>query len=290
MREVVERETKVPCVFLQGASGDLGPREGFVGDWEVADRNGRQLGFAALSALEALPRPGTRFVYAGAVVSGAVLGTWKHEPLDDASMRALETWRTQSTSVPLAYRHDLPDRVETERLRARCLEEEEKARQANDEIRMRDNRALAEQMTRQLHRLDVLPPGRTFPLPIALWQLGGSLWVLVPGELYQQFQTTLRQRFPRHAVVVSTLTGDWQPGYVPAAGSYGYGIYQETIAAVAAGSLETLIEEVTRRFVQHVIWETALPSELGFRRKHFPIRAPGIHRAIVDSFQNGWRC
>src|SRR5262249_16831916 len=29
MRDVVERETGAPCVFLQGASGDLGPRQGF---------------------------------------------------------------------------------------------------------------------------------------------------------------------------------------------------------------------------------------------------------------------
>ncbi|HTK75035.1 MAG TPA: hypothetical protein VL371_07220, partial [Gemmataceae bacterium] len=31
MREVVEQPTAAPCLFLQGASGVLGPREGFVG-------------------------------------------------------------------------------------------------------------------------------------------------------------------------------------------------------------------------------------------------------------------
>ena len=62
------------------------------------------------------------------------------------------------------------------------------------------------------------------------------------GELYQHFQTTIRSRFPRYAIVVATLTNDWQPGYIPAAGSYGKGIYQEIIAAVAPGSLEALTE------------------------------------------------
>src|SRR5204862_1932989 len=57
MREVVEQGTGAPSIFIQGASGDLGPREGFVGDVRVADRNGRQLGFAALAALESLPPP-----------------------------------------------------------------------------------------------------------------------------------------------------------------------------------------------------------------------------------------
>jgi hypothetical protein len=38
MRELVERETGAPCLFLQGASGEIGPREGFVGDlpWPTA--------------------------------------------------------------------------------------------------------------------------------------------------------------------------------------------------------------------------------------------------------------
>ncbi|MGE0758545.1 MAG: neutral/alkaline non-lysosomal ceramidase N-terminal domain-containing protein, partial [Pirellulaceae bacterium] len=79
-RLVIEQATGAPCVFLQGASGDLGPRHGFVGDVQVAERNGRQLGYAALSALEALPPSGTRFEYAGPVVSGATIGVWKYVP------------------------------------------------------------------------------------------------------------------------------------------------------------------------------------------------------------------
>lgn len=46
MREEVERVTGVPCVFLQGACGNLGPRDGYVEDPAIADRNGRQLAYA----------------------------------------------------------------------------------------------------------------------------------------------------------------------------------------------------------------------------------------------------
>jgi hypothetical protein len=77
-------------------------------------------------------------------------------------------------------------------------------------------------------------------------RLGGAVWVFTAGELYQHFQTTLRGRFPEAAVVVATVTNNWQPGYLPAAGSYGSGIYQEVIAAVAPGSLEALTEAVCR--------------------------------------------
>ena len=64
MREVVEEATGVPCMFIQGAAGDVGPKEGFVGDVAIADRNGRQLGYAALAAITALPVAGNRFEYA----------------------------------------------------------------------------------------------------------------------------------------------------------------------------------------------------------------------------------
>ena len=69
----------------------------------------------------------------------------------------------------------------------------------------------------------------------------------MPGELYQTFQQTLRNRLAPHPVFVTTLTNDWQPGYIPPASSYGYAIYQEVIAATAPGCLETLIETILRR-------------------------------------------
>ncbi len=244
MRALIEADTEAPCLFLQGASGDLGPREGYVGDTAIADRNGRQLGYASLSALEALPPPGRRFTYAGAVVSGAVLGTWKNEPLDQPTLQRQALWRTRRLTVELAYRADLPSREETERQLAHWQAEEEQAR-GNVE-RLRECRARGEQMRRQLARLAALPAGKTFPYTINLWQLGDAVWVLAPGELYYYFQTTLRSRFPERAAVVVTVTGDWQPGYLPTAASYGYGIYQEEIAAVAPGSLEVLLEAVTR--------------------------------------------
>jgi hypothetical protein len=246
MREVIEQVTGAPCVFLQGASGDLGPREGYVSDWQIADRNGRQLGYAALSALEALPPAGSRFVYAGPVVSGATLGTWRHERLDAEALGRQETWQVRSWVVDLPYRHDLPALEETRRAHQKWQEEEAKARAAGDRHKVRDCRALVEQMNRQCARLENLPAGKVFPYRVQVERLGNALWILVPGELYQSFQRTLRSHFAAHAVVVATSTGDWQPGYLPPAATYGYGIYQETISAVAPGSAEVLIEAITR--------------------------------------------
>lgn len=247
MRAVVEQSTQALCVFLQGASGDLGPREGFVGDSAIADRNGRQVGYAVLSALESLPPAGTEYRYAGAVTSGTAIGTWRHEPLSPELREGHSSWLWESLVVELPYRHDLPTRQQTTAEREHWLAEEARARSAQDEQRVRDCRAQVEQRTRQLTRLDALADGKTHPLKLRLGRLGNAVWVFVPGELYQVFQTTLRDRFAPHPLVVVTLTNDWQPGYIPPASSYGYEIYQEVIAATAPGCLETLIETVSRR-------------------------------------------
>ena len=246
MREVVETHAGGHCLFLQGASGDLGPREGFVGDVEVADRNGRQIGFAALAALTALPPAGTQYNYAGPVISGATIGTWKHEPLSKGDLQSQTAWRWQQINVDLPYRHDLPTIEQTTTEREEWQAEEAKARASGDEARLRDSRAQIEQRTRQLTRLNALAPGRACPLPVVIGQLGDAIWVMLPGELYQSFQLALRERFAPRPVIVTTLTNDWQPGYIPPAATFGYGIYQEIIAATAPGCHETLIEAISR--------------------------------------------
>ncbi len=244
MREVIENATGAPCVFLQGASGDLGPRRGFVGDVNVADQNGRMLGYAALAALESLPEPGVRFTYAGPVVSGATLGTWEDRPLPAEAVCEKQRWRCDSREIPLRRRPDLASRAETEAELSRWLEEQEQAHARRDDSRARDCHAQAERMRRQLTRLGSLPPGETIGVPTSVWRLGDAIWVLLAGEHYHWLQTALRERFREHPVIVSTVTNGWRPGYLPTAETYGRGIYQESIAVVAPGSLEALQEAI----------------------------------------------
>lgn len=257
MQEVIERDEGGLCLFLQGASGDLGPREGFVGDPAVADRNGKQVGYATLSTLATAPPPGTEYRYAGPVISGTAIGTWRHEPISDAERLAIERWQWDTLVVELPYRLDLPTIDQTTRERDHWLAEETLARESNDEARVRDCRAQVEQRTRQLNRLSHLTPGPSYPLTVQLGWVGEAIWVFVPGELYQVLQTTLRQRFAPHPLFVTTLTNDWQPGYIPPACSFGYEIYQEVIAATAPGASEILIESISRKLQRWVTDQTS---------------------------------
>jgi hypothetical protein len=244
MRETIEQAVGGPCLFLQGASGDLGPREGYVGDPAVADRNGRQVAYAALAAFEALPPAGTRFEYAGPVLSGCWIGTWQHVEQHQGSS---EVWRWERFSVDLPYRDGLPTIEQTLADRERWQRDEEIARAAGDLAGARAHRANVEQMTRQLGRLETLPPGKSYPLEVTIGRIGDALWVFVPGELYQVFQTSLRTALAPRPVVVATITDDWQPGYLPQESSYGKGIYQDIISPLAPGSLEMLLVKVVER-------------------------------------------
>ena len=252
MREVIEKQEGGLCLFLQGASGDLGPREGFVGDTTIADRNGRQVGYAALSTLTTLPPSGTEYRYLGPVISGTAIGTWKHEPISGDAVVRTHDWHWEQLVIDLPYRHDLPTVEQTISEREHWLGEEARAHASKDLLRVRDCRAQVEQRTRQLTRLTNLVPGSTYPITVRLGILGDSIWVFVPGELYQIFQLTIRERFADHPVFVTTLTNDWQPGYIPPASAYGYEIYQEVIAATAPGCLEVLMETISRR-LKHLL-------------------------------------
>jgi hypothetical protein len=246
LRETVERQIGGPCVFLQGASGDLGPREGFVGKTAIADRNGRQLGYAALASLESRPPTGTYYAYAGPVVSGATIGTWRHEAISAASRDSQAGWKVVHSNVELSYRDDLATIATAEAELASWQVRELRAIAAGHHDQASEYHARVEQAQRQLWRLQSLPQPR-FPLPVMVAKLGDAIWVFVAGEHYHVLQTALRARFPNQAIVVSTITNGWQPGYVPPAEIYGRGIYQEQIAVVAAGSEEKLLAEIAER-------------------------------------------
>src|SRR5690606_20141880 len=79
MRELVSTATEAPCLFLQGASGELAPREQYVADTKVADSHGRKLGYAVLPALESLWPTHTRLALTGSLTPGARLPLWEHE-------------------------------------------------------------------------------------------------------------------------------------------------------------------------------------------------------------------
>lgn len=238
MRETIQRETGAPCVFLQGASGDLGPRVGYVGDPQLADRNGRQLAYAALAVLEGLPPARHEYHYRGPVVSGATIGAWEFARVSTTAQTMASSWSIKRHELPLRYRAELPQASAVEAERERLLVAEAAAQAQNDVASQRELRAFIERQTRLLARIKSLPSGDVYPYEILVWRLGDAVWVAVQGEPYNSLQRNLRQRFPDTPIIVTVLMNSWGASYLPPRELYNTGIYQETIAVLEAGSLE----------------------------------------------------
>jgi hypothetical protein len=247
MREIVEQVTGAVPVFAQGACGDLGPKEGFVGDVAVADRNGRQLAYAALAILESMPpQPAVDFHYQGPVISGATLGTWAYRPFTEA--RLAETARfgggVYSVDLPLKAKPDLAAlRRELEDLLAKVKDADARG----DAIAARDYNAHAERARRWLARLKDLPDSPTMPLAYSVHRLGDALWITTGGEPYNAIQVELRRRFPTFTLLFSPLASELQVAYLLPADRYGQGLYQEEPSILAPGCLEMLTEAIAVR-------------------------------------------
>jgi hypothetical protein len=191
------------------------------------------LAYAALSAIESLPAPNTRFEYTGPVVSGATLGEWKHNELPEESSAANASWQLTRQIIPLPIR---PGTLTIEEVETELAEWEQK--------NTPDARAMAERKRRLLHRLNQLPSGENFLLEAIVLRLGGAVWIIIQGELYSVLQKALRERFPGTPLIISTIASHWGASYLPPKEIYDKGIYQESIAIVAAGSLESVIETI----------------------------------------------
>jgi hypothetical protein len=247
LRETVEAATDVPCVFAQGACGDLGPRHGFVGDLAVADGNGRQLGYAALSALTKLTTPRADFAYDGVVVSGATLGVWSFHELaaDRLAEAARFTGGTFTIDLPLKSRPvEAELQAEMEQWELAKVDADDRG----DARGSRDARARAERARRWIARLADIPIGAsTVPVAYSVHRLGDAVWVTTGGEPYNIAQVELRRRFPDTTILFSPLTGNMQVAYLLPIDRYGVGLYQEEPSILAPGCLEALIDAIAAR-------------------------------------------
>lgn len=220
LRELVEDGTDgAPCLFLQGASGELAPREQYSGDPALADRHGRAIGYAVLAALATLPA-GSHGLGADAVVeSGA----------------PVLPWLPRATTWPTAIDTDQSE-LRVEHKPAPSLEELERRWAHIDPL------ARAERIHRATHQRANFAAGTTISHPVWTWRLGELILVAHPGEAYSLFQQEVRRQLADTAVFALNLTNGFSVGYLPPRELYRRDVYQVWQAALGAGALEQLIE------------------------------------------------
>jgi hypothetical protein len=222
MRETIQQATTAPALFLQGNSGELAPRYQYVKDPQVADRHGRELGFAALATLNSMEPPGAQLAYAEVVESGAPLAVWRHEP--DEPSHELQATRVP-VSLPLK---NWPSAEELEKQRLACTDH-----------------ALEERLRRKLNIRLSIGNGANFELPVHVWRIGDAVLVGSCCEAYSVLQRELRRRFPDTAIVCMNLING-SIGYLPPAELYDQDLYTVWQTPFDRGSYERVLETMTR--------------------------------------------
>ena len=214
MRETIESHMRAPCLFLQGASGELAPAEQYSGDTDLADRHGRRLGFAVLSTLAAMERGGQRLAYQRVVESGAPLAVWRQE---DGPVSTTLAAAMQTVGLPLK---PMPSLDELDRQWSDC----------NDPV-------LKERIWRKRAIRKVVGDGDSMSMPLWVWRVGDAILVGQPNEPYSRFQTQLRREFsPRVIAVMNLVNGS--AGYLPPRELYAIDVYQVWQTPFAPGGLE----------------------------------------------------
>jgi hypothetical protein len=227
MREAVEKETGgAPCVFLHGASGDLTPRRSFQASVTDADRNGLEIGHAAVATLASMYPPGTALEYAGIEESGAKLAMWKENAATPSVLI-----RARRATVAFEF-VDMPTR-----------EELQSAIAAGNEEFMR------ERLRRKMGLRAVMDDAGKPDFPYFVWQLGDAFVVALPAEAHSPFQIGLRERFPGRAIAVLNIANGYL-SYLPPRSAYELNTYQAQVAIYKAGAAEKLLAAVTRTIEQ----------------------------------------
>lgn len=224
MREIVEAHSNgAPCLFLQGASGELAPRLQYTGHTSIADAHGRELGHAAVAALEGMLAPGKMLAMEGVVESGAPLAMWGlRDQQASAVVRAIEL------PVELPLKQSLRGEA-----------------QIVDEMSRCEDRAAKERLHRELLvARTVGAGGETSCRSVWIWRLGDILLVGHSDEAYSQLQRQLRAAFPDFGVVVMNVVNGWG-GYICPAARYEQRVYQAQQSPYASGCLELFVDRVS---------------------------------------------
>ena len=219
MRSTIERGGAGLGLFLQAASGELGPRYQYVGDPAVADAHGRELGHAVLATVHSMEPPGQRLVFDRVVESGAPLAAWRREPRPVTPMMKTLAARRRTVDIPLKA---WPSAAELAAQFVACTD-----------------RALAERIRRKLRIREALGDGTTFGLPIWGWRIGEALLLGTMTEPYSVIQARVRAAFPDREVAWLNLVNG-AIGYLPPAPLYDIDVYQVWQTPFDRGGLEAV--------------------------------------------------
>ncbi len=240
MRHTVEQVTGAPCLFAQGATGDVGPGpRGFRDDIRALRSLGGQVGCEAARVALSLDIPAVRYEHDRVQESGAPLSLWKAIPVEEEAtvVRAREV----SLELPLAEQPS-PDaaRGEVDDAR-RNLNALSSSGAPEEEIEAAT--FVVKRATMALNRAEMYHGRETADVILHLLQIGPVVFAGVEGEPFCGTGKRVKSASPFPATWFGGYTGGWA-GYIPTPEAFPQGGYEVETSPFAPDAAEALEEQV----------------------------------------------
>ena len=219
-RKIVEDVTGATCIFLQGAAGNMGPRETFVAEAGVARRLGTILGLEASRVFLNLQPLPTRTVLRGVIASGAALADYQQIPVEQPEPR-LEFVRA---CVELPVRTRFPEVYEKapERLAGweSRLEKLQQEGASHEQVAVAIQNVTRERL--RSNRVQHYAKKRSVSVESHVIRIGAAAIVTISGEPYCEVGVEVKGRspFPGKTLVAGYVGGDMM--YIPTAEAFDY--------------------------------------------------------------------
>lgn len=205
MRDIFEEVSGVPCVFLQGGGGNVGPMRGFLGDTSEVERNGRILACEAAKVFLDLDTRYRTPIVTRVVESGAPLGLVDDKPLDSQIQEF--DYVAERVLLPTdAGRRTVYSSVEKDLARAsEELSILEQDHAPDKELRGAIQRRLRHQLRAERKR--VYFEKDVFPVRVMALRLGQCCVVSVACEAFAEIGHEIKRKSPYDSTVFAAYEG-----------------------------------------------------------------------------------
>ena len=240
MRSVVEHTVGGLCLFLQGASGNQGPVDGFTGDLRVYRKAGSKLGAeAARVRLDIEPRKRKENLD-HILISGADLGIYSNVPINESD----DTVSVSNVPVHLPSREviSLADAQARFDAGEKELESVRVLGASDEEIRKAVSKVMRANIQLSVARLsDTNTRDGYIEITAQSMRIGETVLVSIPVEPFVELAQSVKARSSSANTVFSGFSNG-HINYLATDIAFEEGGYEVGVSVFAAGSAELAIE------------------------------------------------
>jgi hypothetical protein len=236
-RETVESQMLAPCLFLQGAAGNVTPNEGFSGDVRVYRRLGKILGLEASKVATNLNTRPYRERFSRILESGASIAAYERIPIEPEE-NVLQI-RSRTLKLPLRNFPDPKDLVQELQLLDEALLE---ARRTGNTEELRAATARATQANARANRARLYHGKSHIDWLMQGIRIGPAALLSIPGEPYTELNRRILEDSPFKVTMFSGYSNGGF-GYLPTREAYTDGGYEVDASPFSPDAADIVVQE-----------------------------------------------